>query len=157
MTCRDGGKRTLTYDADGNRVKRSVTSGGPTTTTYYLGNYFEVNGSTVTKYYYLGDQRVAMSQNGAVYYLHGDHLGSTNVVSGAAISQQTYYAYGLPRTSEGTLPTDYAFTGQRQDSYIKLIEMGSRWYDPYPNRWMQQKKRSMPLIDLHGSIAVGFI
>ena len=108
-----GTTTTYAYDGDGNRLKRSVTSGGTTTTTYYVGNYYEVTGSTVTRYYYLGDQRVAMRQNGAVYYLHGDHLGSTNVVSGAAISQQAYYAYRLPRTTEGTLPTDYAFTGQR--------------------------------------------
>jgi hypothetical protein len=29
----------------------------------------------VTKYYYLGSQRVAMSQEGVVYFTHHDHLG----------------------------------------------------------------------------------
>lgn len=30
---------------------------------------------------------------------------------------------------EGTVPTDYRFTGQRFDSYTKLTIMGARWYD----------------------------
>ena len=33
--------------------------------------------TVVTKYYYAAGQRVAMRQNGALTYLHGDHLGST--------------------------------------------------------------------------------
>jgi hypothetical protein len=34
--------------------------------------------SPVTKYYLFGSQRVAMRQGSQVYYLHGDHLGSTS-------------------------------------------------------------------------------
>lgn len=33
---------------------------------------------------------------------------------------------------------DYAFTGQRQDSYIKLIQMGARWYDPIQGRFLTE-------------------
>ncbi|MDE3088802.1 MAG: hypothetical protein KGJ80_05405 [Chloroflexota bacterium] len=69
------------------------------TATYYVGNYYEVSGATVTKYYYFGAQRVAMKQGTAVTYLHGDHLGSTSVTSGANSSAQTYYAFGAPRTA----------------------------------------------------------
>ncbi|MEJ2559732.1 MAG: RHS repeat-associated core domain-containing protein [Anaerolineae bacterium] len=36
----------------------------------------------------------------------------------------------------GTLVTDFTFTGQRVDSYIKLMEMGARWYDPQIGRWI---------------------
>ncbi len=35
----------------------------------------------------------------------------------------------------GTTLTDYGFTGQRRNSYIKLVWFGSRWYDSYLNRW----------------------
>ncbi|MCI0478647.1 MAG: hypothetical protein L0Y55_20590 [Anaerolineales bacterium] len=48
-----------------------------------------------------GGKRVAL-RNNAVTYLHGDHLGSTNVASnasGALVSRQTYYAYDAPRTT----------------------------------------------------------
>jgi RHS repeat-associated protein len=126
---------TFTYDGDGNRVKKVDPSG----TTTYVGGYYEVQGSTVTKYYYAGTQRVAMRQGGAVTYLHGDHLGSTSLVTndaGGFVARVLYYPYGEERYEEGTLPTDYGFTGQRRDSYTQLIQMGDRWYDAQLGRWI---------------------
>jgi RHS repeat-associated protein len=126
---------TFTYDGDGNRVKKVDPSG----TTTYVGGYYEVQGSTVTKYYYAGTQRVAMRQGGAVTYLHGDHLGSTSLVTndtGGFVARVLYYPYGEERYEEGTLPTDYGFTGQRRDSYTQLIQMGARWYDAQLGRWI---------------------
>jgi hypothetical protein len=58
--------------------------------------------TTTTKYYYFGSQRVAMRNASGVTYLHGDHLGSTSVTSGAVNSTQTYYPYGAVRTTSGT-------------------------------------------------------
>ena len=55
-----GVSSSFVYDGDGNRVKGTVGS----TTTYYVGNYYELSGSTVRKYYYAGSQRVAMTENG---------------------------------------------------------------------------------------------
>ena len=121
------------YNGDGARVKKVVGS----TATYYVGNWYEVTNGAVTKYYYFGAQRVAMRNANGVTYLHGDHLGSTSVTSGAQVSQQTYYAFGSVRTTSGSLPTDYAFTGQKADSYIKLIQMGARWYDPEIGKFTQ--------------------
>jgi RHS repeat-associated protein len=37
---------------------------------------------------------------------------------------------------DSTFPTDYRFTGQRFDSYIKLYQMGARWYDSALGRWL---------------------
>ena len=64
-----------------------------------------------------------------IYYLHTDHLGSVVSVTDAAgaltpkpIStnptvSQRYYAYGRERIGKvSNLPTDYTFTGQKQDS-----------------------------------------
>jgi hypothetical protein len=51
--------------------------------------------SVATKYYYAGSQRVAMRQNGVLYYLLSDHLGSTSIVansSGSRYSEQRYKA-----------------------------------------------------------------
>jgi RHS repeat-associated protein len=73
-------------------------------------------------------QRVAMKQ------------GSTSVASdanGAQVSQQTYYAFGSVRTTSGTLPTDYTFTGQKNDSSDALLFYNARYYDAYLNRWTQ--------------------
>ena len=36
----------------------------------------------------------------------------------------------------GTLPTDFSYTGQRDDAYTQLYEMGARWYDGRIGRWV---------------------
>ncbi|MCB0060559.1 MAG: hypothetical protein KDE19_00520 [Caldilineaceae bacterium] len=51
------------YDGDNHRVRG--TAGG--VTTVYIGNYYEVVGSTVQKYYYAGSQRVAMRSGTTLY------------------------------------------------------------------------------------------
>ena len=81
----------------------------------------------------------------SLYYLFADHLpptgvlryaprGSINVTSDTAgyyVSLSLYTAWGGSCLSSGSSLTDYRFTGQRKDSYIKLDWYGSRWYDPY--------------------------
>jgi RHS repeat-associated protein len=74
-----------------------------------------------------------------VQYVVGDHLGSTSLVlngDGTVDSEGRYYPYGVTRWSSGTLPTEYRFTGQREDGYIKLTVMGARWYDAQIGRWI---------------------
>jgi RHS repeat-associated protein len=96
-------------------------------------------GQLATKYYYFGSTRVAMHKGGVLYYLHGDHLGSTSLTtdaSGGIVAQARYLPYGQERWITGTLTTDFGFTGQRSDNYTHLIEMGTRWYDPQLNRWI---------------------
>jgi len=72
----------------------------------------------LTKYYYFNGQRIAMRQaDGTLLYLHGDHLGSTSLVTkadGTILSDQGYRAYGRYRRG-GALPTDHRFTGQKLD------------------------------------------
>jgi hypothetical protein len=84
-------------------------------------------------YYYAGSQRIATRvltcSGNSLYYLLGDHLGSTSITleaTGAVVAERRYYPYGTTRTGNGTTPTDYGFTGQRNDTYIKLIQMGDR-------------------------------
>jgi RHS repeat-associated protein len=109
----------IAYDGDSNRIK--VTKG--TTTTVYIGGIYEatyVSGSlTITKKYYaFGGQVVAMKDNGTLYYLHGDHLGSTSLTtnsSGAVVSVNSYYPFGTSRFTNGTRPTAKDFTGQLLD------------------------------------------
>jgi RHS repeat-associated protein len=115
------------------------------TTTVYIGNYFEWKGSTSTmvRYYYAGAERVAMRTGAAdPLWLVGDHLGSTSVAAnydGSAGPRQGYKAWGEKRFPAGAslLPTTFRYTGQREDSYIKLYWYGSRWYDPELSRWNQ--------------------
>jgi RHS repeat-associated protein len=135
------GQTTFVYDGDGRRVKK--VQGGQTTA--YAGSHYEYNVSTgaTTSYYYAGSTRVAMRQGSAVYYLHGDHLGSatlTTDANGAPTSQLRYLPYGAPRPGypSGSVPTDYRFTGQRSEeaSLGSLYDYGARMYSPVLGRFL---------------------
>jgi RHS repeat-associated protein len=135
---------TFTYDAGGVLVKK--VEGG--VTTVYVGSHYEVQGGVVVKYYLFGGQRAAMNKGGVVYYLAGDHLGTTSVVVcgqvggcggvpyGGKVAETRHRPYGAERWSSGTLPTDRRFTGQLLDSSLGLYQMGARWYDGSLGRWL---------------------
>jgi RHS repeat-associated protein len=137
LTATSGGATsTFVYDGDGNRVKGTV--GGVTTT--YVGGHYEVQGATTRKYYYLGSQRVAMLENSTVYYILGDHLGSTSLIvnsTAGLYGENRYKAFGETRYTSGTIPTTFGFTGQRQESGLGLYFYNSRWYDPALGRFVQ--------------------
>jgi RHS repeat-associated protein len=132
-----GANASFVYDGDGDRVKGTVNG----VTTVYVGNYYEYNVSTgvATSYYYAGSTRVAMRQGSAVYYLFGDHLGSTSVsyrVSDGQTLTQRYYAWGGIRPGpNNALPTDYTFTGQKLDA-TGLMYYGARYYDSALGRFL---------------------
>jgi RHS repeat-associated protein len=96
----------------------------------------------VTKYYYANGQRVAMQKEGVVYYLHSDHLGSTSILSDengqqVADSRVAYLPYGGVRLGDAsTLPTDYTFTGQRNEAGLGLMHYGARFYSPRLGRFV---------------------
>jgi len=128
------------YDGDGKRVQSEITTNLATTTTYFVGNYYEVTGSSITKYYYAGAQRIAMSKDGTLNFMLGDHLGSTSLVTdatGVVVSEIKYKAWGEVRYASGTPLTKYTYTGQYSDSYINLLWYGSRHYDPALGRFIQ--------------------
>ena len=90
------------------------------------------------KYYSAGGMRLAVRTGDTLNWLLGDHLGSTNSTadgSGIQVGKLLYKPWGEERFSSGTTPTTFKFTGQRQESSFGLYLYGSRWYDPYLNRW----------------------
>jgi len=124
---------------DGTRVK-SVLNG---VTTYYVGNTFEWTGDTTSmvKYYYADSQRVAMRQGSStLYFLLGDHLGSTSITansSGGKVAELRYHPWGGTRYTDGTTPTTRRFTGQIEDAAIGLYFYNARSYDPSLGRFIQ--------------------
>ena len=106
-----------TYDADGRQVKSVVNS----VTTLFVGAHYQVEGGLTVKYYLVGGQRIAMrTPNNSVSYLLTDHLGSTSLTTnstGVVTSELRYSPWGETRFTSGTSPTNYRYTGQRQDSY----------------------------------------
>jgi len=81
-----------------------------------------------------------MRTGGVVHYLHGDHLGSTSLVtdgSGGVVARRLFRPYGEERYHEGTLPTDFGFTAQREDGSTGLVFMHARYYDARLGRFVQ--------------------
>jgi RHS repeat-associated protein len=77
-----------------------------------------------------------------VQYSLADHLSTTSLVLdalGDKVAESRHFPYGGGRwrwPEDSTFPTDYRFTGQRFDGYIKLYLMGARWYDSALGRWI---------------------
>jgi RHS repeat-associated protein len=118
-------------------VEQQSTQAGITTTTVYVGNLEQVattgNTTTNTTYYYANGQRIALAVNGVFSYLASDALGSAAVAlnaSGSVKASSLYAPYGGTRYSNGTMPTDYGFTGQRADATTGLDYYNARYYDP---------------------------
>jgi len=124
---------TGTYDADGERIKR--TSGG--TTTIYVGGLWEETSAGVVKSYYsFNGALVALRESTGVSYLHGDHLGSLSVASNASAqgTPQTFDPWGK-RRSGGISQTSLNYTGQRLDD-TGLLYYHARYYDPILARFI---------------------
>ncbi|WP_448593694.1 polymorphic toxin type 10 domain-containing protein [Thermoflexus hugenholtzii] len=123
------------YDGDGNRVLRI----GPEGITVYIGDYYERQGSVVTKYYYAAGQRIAVRVGGALYFLHGDHLGSatlTTDINGNRVGELRYTPYGVTRHEWGNTPTNRRYTGQRWDTALGLYDYRARYYHPALGRFI---------------------
>lgn len=105
------------------------------------------SGQIWRSYYFAGAQRIAVRvqgdpvpANNGVFYLLGDHLGSTNVVvdpGGNLVSELRYKPWGETMYASGTSPTDYRYTGQREEAGIGLYYYRARWYDPSLGRFVQ--------------------
>ncbi len=133
------------YDGDGNLVK-SVIDG---VTTLYIGDHYQevIDGidTTVVKYYFAAAMRIAVRTQvnedpSTLYWILGDHLGSTAVTAsadGTFYGEIRYTAFGEARYSSGTTPTDYRYTGQRLEEVMGIYYYRARWYDPALGRFMQ--------------------
>jgi len=55
---------------------------------------------------------------------------------GAEVARQLYYPYGQVRWASGALPTDYTFTGQRNEASFGLMDYNARYYDSLLGRFI---------------------
>jgi len=80
--------------------------------------------------------RIAMKDDGVVYYLYGDQLGSVSAVAdanGSQISKTLYHPWGTSRYIWGDQTTDYAYTGQMKEGDIYFYN--ARWPKVPATQW----------------------
>jgi len=145
----------ITYDADGNRVTKSV---GGVTTSYLVDDrnptgYAQVleerdgNGATIRGYMYglsLVSQYVydTTSHDLASMYFYGyDGLGSVRYLtdfidySGNLTDTYTYDAFGIQIASTGTTANNHRYTGQQWDGDLGMYYLRARYYQPQSGRF----------------------
>ena len=131
------GTTLFTYDTDGSRIKKQTGANY----TLYINSLFEKDqAGKTTKYIFAGANRVcSIESTGNTYYYHGDHLGSSNIITdstGALIQHCEYTPYGTIATNEGTDVVTHKFTGKELDS-TGLYFYAWRYYDPELGRFCQ--------------------
>src|SRR5262249_34132334 len=96
---------------------------------------------------FVGSREVAqvqrMEQGGSIvtdktFFLHGDALGSTNVIadsSGHSVHVQRYNPFGKSEELDTATGVTAGFTGHEDESSLGLVNMGGRLYDPIIGRF----------------------
>ena len=80
-----------------------------------------------------------MRQGDAVTYLHTDHLGTVSVATsgnGQFIARTLNLPYGGVRWTDGTMPTDWGYTGQKEPIGTGLVYLHARFYAPATGRFI---------------------
>ena len=76
------------------------------------------------------------------FFYHGDHLGSSNMITddaGAVYEHLEYFPYGETWVEEGGNSGNtpgYKFTGKELDPETGLYYFGARYYDPVLSKWV---------------------
>lgn len=132
------------YDADGQMVlrqesgnRKTVNLGDGLYQRTYVGND-PAGALEVHKRYAFNGQAIAERQNNSVFFTLNDHLGGAVSNFGASwgTTQTRRDAWGKERYRNGTIRSNYAFTGQRWDERLGLYDYNARYYDPSLNRFL---------------------
>ena len=132
------GSTTYGYSGLGDRLQET-TNGQTTTFTVDLAAGLTQTLDDGTRAYLYGYGRITQENTTSTEYFLGDALGSVRQLadeSGALILAKTYDPFGVVRTTSGTGVSSYGFTGEFQDSYIKLIYLRSRFLSPETGRFL---------------------
>lgn len=153
VTTAEGGSVGFSYDGDQQRIrKRSAAED----TAYFEDLYERVSAGglpTVHRYYVAaGSATLVLARRAGqpqeMAYLHGDALGSTDVVSGAAgavIERRSFDPFGARRNPAWGEPfsggakskvSPLGFTGHESDEDLGLVNMRGRIYDPRLGRFL---------------------
>jgi RHS repeat-associated protein len=140
---------TIQYDADGNRVAKTVN--GVTTRylvddlnpTGYAQVVEEVTAGAVTRQYTYGLQRISQTQqiaNAWTPAFYGYDGGGTvrllTDATGTVTDTYDYDAWGNTVNTTGSTPNAYLYRGEQYDSDLGLYYLRARYYDALTGRFL---------------------
>jgi RHS repeat-associated protein len=155
-----GNYNTFYYTPDRDRYRQTSTNASVIEDRIYIAGLFEqmTSSSVGTEYrnYIVANGvkvaiKVLSSTRNDTLYLHGDHLGSTDVITdqtGAIKLHESYDAWGNRRGSNWTgapsssdvstitTTTHIGYTAQEHLDNLSLIDLNGRVYDPVIARFM---------------------
>jgi RHS repeat-associated protein len=142
---------TLAYDADGNRVAKTV---GGTTTRYlvddlnptgYAQVVEEVTGTTANRTYTYGLQRISQTQQVANAWtpsFYGyDGGGTVRLLTdstGTVTDTYDYDAWGNTVNTTGSTPNVYLYRGEQFDYDLGLYYLRARYFNPLTGRLLSR-------------------
>ncbi len=135
----EGQSASISYDGQGNRIKKS----GSGQSVIYVGGLYEIRGAESVAHVFANGKRIASIKGGQTFYTHGDHLGSTGVVTddnGLRVEEIGYLPFGATlfrkAHNSGSWTSVYRFTGQELDTEYALYNYNARLYDPVMGRFI---------------------
>ena len=139
----DGGATTYVYDANGQRVRKTV-GGASTDYVYDLAGraISEVNASGWQRgEVYAGGRHIATYVNSTTYFDHGDWLGTERVrtaVNGSVCESITSLPFGDGQSTTGSCAdaSTRHFTGKERDPESNLDYFGARYFSSSTGRFM---------------------
>ena len=129
---------TYQYNGLGERVSQTVNGVNTHFTVDLNAGLSQVLDDGTNTYLY-GVGRIAQFHDTEQEYFLGDALGSVRQMVNAAgevTLAKGFEPYGELLASAGEGNSSYGFTGEMQDSYIKLIYLRSRMYSPVTGRFL---------------------
>ena len=139
---------TFAYDADGTRV---IKSGNLGDVLYVNNNYSIRNNEIISKHVFAGNTRIVSKlyvNNGTTvtdkgsYYYHGDHLGSSSVITdntGKFYEHILYFPYGEDwideKASSSSDGVTYKYTAKEYDAETGFYYHGARYRDAILIAW----------------------
>jgi RHS repeat-associated protein len=141
---------TYTYDADGNRVRKS---NGSTGTLYWymtpgIVGESDLSGNLTDEYIFFDGERAARKSTNGVFYYFSDHLKTASVVTdslGNIKSESDFYPWGGELQFVNNDSNHYKFTGKERDTETGLDYFGARYYSNGLGRWVSADWSSTPV------------
>jgi RHS repeat-associated protein len=148
---------TYTYDADGNRVRKSNGNLAANGTLYWYMTpgvvaESDLAGTLKSEYIFFDGERVARRDGatgtGGVFYYFSDHLKTASVItnSGGVIKAESdYYPWGGELKFIDNDSNDYKFTGKKRDVETGLDYFGARYYSNGLGRFISSDWSATPV------------